>query len=70
MWEKQKVYVVRSWYADQEDSLAPLEAEEHFAETYAEAEKLKEELLDEGVYEDVLISDEPEVREVWIGKSR
>ena len=62
MWEKRLVYIVTAWFKDDSYS-SP--SEEFVAETYEEAERLRDELLLDDEYEDVWISDEPEEREMW-----
>lgn len=75
MWEKKKYWIVTIWLKDKDEDGEPINwskaHEEYFAETYEEAEKLKEKFLngeDEwygNLVEDCIISDEMEEREVW-----
>ena len=61
-WVKKEVYVVTAWFKDDSYS-SP--SESFFADTLEEAERKKEELLEDPTYEDVWISDEPEEHEFW-----
>lgn len=62
-WEKKRVYVITAFFADDSYS-SP--SEEFFADTLTAAERRKKELQQDSDYEDVVISDEPEEREIWI----
>lgn len=62
VWVKKEVYVITAWFKDDSYS-SP--SEEFYAHTLKEAEQKKEELLLDEEYEDVWISDEPEIRELW-----
>ena len=74
-WEKKKVWVVTIYLADKDEEGEDINwsspSEEYFADTYQEAEKMKQRFLageDEcygDLIEDVLISDDMEEREFW-----
>lgn len=74
--EKKKVYVVTLWLKDQDDEGEPLSwtspSEERFADTYEQAQQMKEKILsgqDEyygDLVEDCWISDEMEEREFYV----
>lgn len=60
-----KVWVVTAWFADYEELNYTSPSEDFFADTYREAEQLKEKLLEDPLYEDVTIGDDPEERDFW-----
>ena len=60
-----KVWIVTAWFRDFENSGFTSPSEEFHADTLEEAEKMKAELLDDPLYEDVWISDGPEDREFF-----
>lgn len=74
-WEKRKVYVVTILLADEDEEGEPLNwtnpSEEYFANTFEEAEIMKDKFLrgEDPFYgdlvEDCYISDEKEEREFW-----
>ena len=57
-----KVWIVTCWFRDFENSGYTSPSEEFYADTYAEAEQMKEELQLQPEYEAVEISEEPEER--------
>lgn len=61
-WKTKMVYVLTAFFAD--DSYSD-PSEEFFAETWEEAVRKKAELLEDDMYEDVIISDDKEAREFW-----
>ena len=62
---KKMVWIVTAWFRDFENTGYSEPSEIFFADTYPEAEKMKQELLDDPEYEDVWISDVPEEREFY-----
>lgn len=62
MWKPKEVYIVTAFFKDDSYS-SP--SEEFFADTIEEAERKRAELLEDPEYDDVMISDEKEVREFW-----
>lgn len=66
-WEKKMVYVLTAWLVeDEEEGNYSSPSEEYFADTLKDAERLKEELLEDSSIDDVWISDEKEEREFWV----
>lgn len=68
-WQKKFVWVLTAWFREQDEDGYPLNysspSEEFFAESYSDALRLKTELLEDGNYEDVWISDDMQIRELW-----
>lgn len=64
-WVKKHVYVITAFFANFEESGYQDPSEEFFAATYDRALKKKAELEANEEYDQVIISDGPEERELW-----
>lgn len=64
-WMKKHVYVITAFFANFEESGYENPSEEFYAATYDRALKKKAELESNPEYDEVIISDGPEERELW-----
>lgn len=60
-----KVWIVTAWFADYEELNYTSPSEEFHADTYGEAERMRDELLQDPMYENVTIGEEPEERDFY-----
>ncbi len=68
MYKKSEVYVITGFFRDFEETGYDSPSQVFYADTLEEAEKMKTELEATDEYEEVIISEDPEIREFWVGK--
>lgn len=71
MWKKKRVWIVTIWLREMDEGIWDVPFDEFLALTYEDAERMRSELLSgESYYGDLVehveISDNPEIREVWV----
>lgn len=59
------VWIITAWFANYEEMGYTSPSEEFHADTYEEAERTRDELLQDPIYENVTIGDEPEERDFY-----
>lgn len=60
-----KVWIVTGWFAHYEELNYTSPSEEFLADSYEEAIEIQRKMLEDSIYESVVISEDPEEREFY-----